>query len=552
MESILEQKEKLFDIAEKSSSIPFFYTGINFDRYLEFNRSITKFAREIRDREVLDYWYPIIQQYRKISLFLGTTPLQAHELESLYPIKDPPSNLTGSAESSLLSIFDEVRLSFDQIRESPNYLWKNFVRRIKIKIEETDINDKDYRILNGYGIVCPWNDMLEYYKQKTEKINIPDLNVYLRSDLKLVESLFHMTVLGSSVYYDKIGSGHIFNNPRSKFTEIIAYNIYPQPPLGEYFLTGSPHNFLKSSEIQPTERKKKVEFLPEIKIQENTYVKKEVDTLSGDKFEIDLEEYFDSNIQFGNEIITYTEKSKTTDELIKVATLKLSSSHGVLVDPDSDRGVLSANAIFENERLICTEIIHTDFNDLNRGDILIFSTGGGGEMISLVANALMREKAGKYRELQNLWKSKLRNLIDENGYSKLVDFFQKSGLEIASQANFQNWSNRSPSTIAPNNRDHHRLILTICRLEDKIEKIFEATDTIRKAHRIAGKRLSRMLMDQLKGSPLDDLRSTGRQDFGGTDKIPTQKSMFFLEEVLPGYNFASPHDINQPHPLTGY
>ena len=551
MESILEQKDRLFNVAEKSSSIPFFYTGINFDRYFEFNRSISKFAREIRDRQVLDNWYPIIQQYRKISLLLGTTPLQAHELEDLYPIKDPPSNLTGSAESSLLSIFDQVRLSLDQIRESPNYLWENFVRRIKIKIEETDINDKDFKIFNGYGIVCPWNDLLENYKQKIEKINISNLNVYLRSDLKLVESLFHMTVFGSSVFYDKIGSSHIFNNPRSKFTEIVAYNIYPQPSLGEYFLRGSPHNFLKSSEIQPTERKKKVEFLPEIKIQENTSVKNEVDTLSSDQFEIDLAEYFDSNIQFANEIITYKEKSKT-DELIKVATLILSSSHGVLVDPDSDRGILSANAIIENERLICNEIIHRDFYDLNRGDILIFSTGGGGEMISLVANALMREKAGKYRELQNLWKSKLRNLIDIHGYSKLVDFFQKSGLEIASQANFQNWSNRSPSTIAPYNRDHHRLILTICGLEDKIEKIFVATDVLRKAHRIAGKTLSRILMDQLKGSPLDDLRSTGRQDFGGTDKIPTQKSMFFLEEVLPDYNFAPPHDINQPHSLTGY
>ena len=48
-----------------------------------------------------------------------------------------------------------------------------------------------------------------------------------------------MTIFGSSVFYEKIGSGHIFNNPRSKYTEIIAYNIYPQPPLGEYFLTGS-------------------------------------------------------------------------------------------------------------------------------------------------------------------------------------------------------------------------------------------------------------------------------------------------------------------------
>ena len=97
MESILEQKDRLFNVAEKSSSIPFFYTGINFDRYLEFNRSISKFAREIRDREVLDYWYPIIQQYRKISLLLGTTPLQAHELESLYPINDPPGSLITSA-----------------------------------------------------------------------------------------------------------------------------------------------------------------------------------------------------------------------------------------------------------------------------------------------------------------------------------------------------------------------------------------------------------------------------------------------------------------------
>jgi len=551
VESLLEQKDRLFKVAEKSSSIPFFYTGINFDRYMEFNKSISKFSREIRDRQVLDYWYPIIQQYAKISMLLGTTPFQAHELESLYPIKDPPSNLTGSAESSLLIIFDEVRLNFDKIRESPNYLWDNFVRRIKIKIEETDINDNDLKILNGYGIVCPWNELLEEFKQKIEKINIPNLNVYLRSDLKLVEPLFHMTVLGSSGYYDKIGSGHIFNNPRSKFTEIIAYNIFLQPRLGEYYLTGSPHNFIKSSEIQPTERKKGVEFLPEIKIQENTYVKKEDDTFSGDEFRIDLKDYFDSNIQFGNGIITY-EKNSKTDELIKVATLKLSSSHGVLVDPDSDRGVLSANTIFKNERLICSGITHTDFNDLNGGDILIFSTGGGGEMISLVANALMREKAGKYRELQNHWKSELRKLIDKHGYSKLVDFFQKSGLEIASQANFQNWSNRSPSTIAPYNREHHRLILTNCGLKDKIEKIFEATDVIRKAHRIAGKTLSRMLMEQLEGSPLDDLRSTGRQDFGGTDKIPTQKSMFFLEQVLQGYNYASPHDINQPHPLTVY
>ena len=87
---------------------------------------------------------------------------------------------------------------------------------------------------------------------------------------------------------------------------------------------------------------------------------------------------------------------------------------------------------------------------------------------------------------------------------------------------------------------------------DKIEKIFQATDQLRKAHRIAGKILSKLLMEQLVGSPLDVLRSTGRQDFGGTEKIPTQKSMFFLEEVSPTYNYASQHDINQPHPLTEY
>ena len=90
--------------------------------------------KEVRDREVSDIWYPVIQNYKKISLLLGTTPLEAHELENLYPIKDPPGSLITSAESSLVSIFDQVRISFDQIRESPNYLWENFIRRIEIKI----------------------------------------------------------------------------------------------------------------------------------------------------------------------------------------------------------------------------------------------------------------------------------------------------------------------------------------------------------------------------------------------------------------------------------
>ena len=304
-ESIFDKKDRLFAVAEKSASAPFLYNGINFDKYIEFNRSISKFTKEARDRKVLDIWRPVIQNYKKISLLLGTTPLQAYELENLYPVTDPPITLINSTESSLLSIFDQVRTSFEQIRESPNYLWKNFIKRIKTKTEETDENDNDYKILNGYGVVCPWNDLLNSFKQKIEKIALSNLNVYLLSELKLVEPFFHMTIFGSSVFYEKIGSGQIFNNPRSKYTEIIAYNIYPQPPLGEYFLTGSPHNYTKSSEIQPTERREKVEFLPEVKIQENNKAKKGTVSSYSDKFEIDLTEYFDSEVEFSNEIITY-------------------------------------------------------------------------------------------------------------------------------------------------------------------------------------------------------------------------------------------------------
>ena len=136
-ESIIDQKDRLFSVAEKSASTPILYTGISFDRYIEFNRSLSKFLKEVRDREVLDIWYPVIQNYKKISLLLGTTPLEAHELENLYPIEEPPGSLINSAESSLVSIFDQVRKSFDEIKESPNYLWENFIRILKIKIDKS-------------------------------------------------------------------------------------------------------------------------------------------------------------------------------------------------------------------------------------------------------------------------------------------------------------------------------------------------------------------------------------------------------------------------------
>ena len=60
-ESIIDQKDSLFSVTEKSASAPILYTGINFDRYIEFNRSISKFMKEVRDREVSDIWYPVIQ-----------------------------------------------------------------------------------------------------------------------------------------------------------------------------------------------------------------------------------------------------------------------------------------------------------------------------------------------------------------------------------------------------------------------------------------------------------------------------------------------------------
>ena len=32
-----------------------------------------------------------------------------------------------------------------------------------LNTEETDENDNDYKILNGYGVVCPWNDLLNSF-----------------------------------------------------------------------------------------------------------------------------------------------------------------------------------------------------------------------------------------------------------------------------------------------------------------------------------------------------------------------------------------------------
>ena len=108
----------------------------------------------------------------------------------------------------------------------------------------------------------------------------------------------------------------------------------------------------------------------------------------------------------------------------------------------------------------------------------------------------------------------------------------------------------NPSVIGPASREHHKTILSECGLKLMQEEIFGATDYLRKAHRSAGFKLSEILMKQVKGSRLDDLRSNGKQEFGGTEEIPSKKTMFYIESIESEVFMVPSHEIGRPFKLT--
>ena len=154
-------------------------------------------------------------------------------------------------------------------------------------------------------------------------------------------------------------------------------------------------------------------------------------------------------------------------------------------------------------------------SQLSQGDFVLFRAGGNKEFIRLMAEKILgEEQYGKIRQTAEIWKRALRVLSDNP--ETLRKELAKHGLK-KSLVTIALWL-RNPDLIAPQKYSDLQVIANATgdtELISQEHEIRQAIDTIRRAHRSAGRKLTKLILSGLENGQLKELdEQPVLQDFG--------------------------------------
>ena len=178
------------------------------------------------------------------------------------------------------------------------------------------------------------------------------------------------------------------------------------------------------------------------------------------------------------------------------------------------------------------KLLQKNPSQLLPGDFVLFRAGGDKEFIRLVAEEILgEEQYRRTRETAELWKRALRVLGD--GPEAVRAELAKHGLN-RSLATIGFWL-RNPDLIAPQKHSDLEVIADAAgdtQLISKKDEAKQAIDTVRQAHRSAGRELTRLILSGLESGQLKELldEQPVLQDFGYGEAWIVQVE--FIESTL--------------------
>ena len=166
MKNSFLKADEIFKTAEKSLLQPFRHNQIECREYREFTKLLKKLIGMVRQYEIQEYWWPTIENFRKIGLFFGSSILSFPELLNEIPIEEPGDRLFDISDEAIIDCYKMLKQSAELFKGEEDLITNAFIDRIR------DINlryvekDKDFKKLNGFGILCPWDGLLKPIETK--------------------------------------------------------------------------------------------------------------------------------------------------------------------------------------------------------------------------------------------------------------------------------------------------------------------------------------------------------------------------------------------------
>lgn len=503
---------------------------VEWPTFQKFHETLRAFENAVVGAELVESWGPRMGYLKRYRYFLATTPFSPKAMVQemrRWRVKPGPeaSQLLHASPDEVRKAYHALREHFEQlVGEEENPLWKAALEDVEAR---------------GGGVVAVlytevrlseplWKLLEEHDSEDAEFWPVRP------TELKGADIYDQLVVFGPTRRHQRDGTEFIFRCPRASATTLFTPAFFPTKIPEAYGLAGSPHRKSGGSlsgYAKPTTLKVGQRTLQEIE----SPAEPDVDWLKA------------------LPILRFAEHPTGGDggqsgglEHMPARQVLLSGDHAVFLPAGGGAYRIAEVRSEVEEGMVCKDIEHVDFDDIAPGDVLLFSTGGGGDMVAEVADTIMAEKREWARGWQLRWKIALRREVYEKGYDEVVFRLKRAGSPLASIPNIRNWC--SIANIGPGSRTDFEAVLDLCGIEQK-EEVFGATAIIREAHRKAGFQLSGKLLRVIEGRSLSELHRSGMQRFGKTKELPNEKTAFLVVAIAPDVVEVSPLALQNPFPV---
>lgn len=176
-------------------------------------------------------------------------------------------------------------------------------------------------------------------------------------------------------------------------------------------------------------------------------------------------------------------------------------------------------------------IVRVFNEELEPGMFVLLRTGGGGDLIVPVADAILGSKAQEVRTKQRQWKSKLAALVSQQGERSVIRALQDLGRERANTLNLRNWM--SDKSIRPELDDDFISVLRLCNLDSEFKAFVANARLLDRVHRRAGFKIRRMLLDRVTEANMSKLSAEGMMEFDLPGLGGGSFTAYRIEEISP-------------------
>tara|TARA_B100002003_G_scaffold247044_1_gene277826 strand:- start:1976 stop:2794 length:819 start_codon:yes stop_codon:yes gene_type:complete len=210
------------------------------------------------------------------------------------------------------------------------------------------------------------------------------------------------------------------------------------------------------------------------------------------------------------EVSTERVDVSSTEAVVTARFFLLEGDNAVWLDDSENKKSYVINPIQRrpDSHYDVSEYIEKRDNDkIEEGDYLILRHRGTGDYISDYANSILGESAVRMRGLQELWKERLRGLVEESSTIEVSVKLLDLGSKLANESNLRNWM--SSDNIKTLYREDYKAIMILVELEDREEELWKNAVKINNAHRQAGQQIRHELFKVMSSLNVLKLLKTG-------------------------------------------